>query len=80
MLSPAGEPVILLLTACLCCKQVNKQARASNTLGGLLQRLLCQLSRPEEAAPALKSHGLLEAPVAKEGESTGSALSHTLLP
>ena len=72
--------MVLLLTARLCCKQVNKQARASNTLGGLLQRLLCQLSRPEEAAPALSSHGLPEVPIATQGESTGSMLSRTLLP
>ncbi len=58
---------------------MNKQARASKTLRELLQRLLCQLSRPEEAAPALKSCGLPKAPIAKGCKSTGPMLSHTLL-
>ena len=47
--------------------QATKPAKAPNTLGGLLQRLLFLLSHPEKAAAALESHGLPQVPVSEIG-------------
>ncbi len=47
--------------------QAPKPAKAGNTLGALLQRLLYLLSHPEKAAAALESHGLPQPPMPQAG-------------
>jgi len=41
--------------------QASKAVKAPHSLGALLQRLLCLLSHPDEAAPLLESQGLPQA-------------------
>lgn len=51
--------------------QATKPAKASNTLGALLQRLLYLLSHPEKAVSILESHGLPQPPMPGAGTSQG---------
>ena len=48
--------------------QASKPAKAGNTLGALLQRLLFLLSHPDKAAAALESHGLPPPPMPEAGQ------------
>ena len=53
--------------------QETKPAKAGNTLGALLQRLLYLLSHPEKAAAAFESHGLPQPPMPKAGRSLSAS-------